>query len=226
MPLFGDGGKESRDKQEKAITQNAINSFSAGYGSLGSTSNVWNPITQQIETKATFGKPIEDLYNTSLGKISNFDTLAGNEENRVNSLYQDPLRRQMQAQMGNYFAGMGRSGRNSSRGIDAFSRTGQELSDLYATKKYELGQQARRNLQGEIGWQNQSAWTPMSAIMGSADRYAGQLASARQETSRQLSDMYDKQAQADAQKGSEFGQLVGGVVGLGSQFIPIPKLGG
>lgn len=229
-------GKSSKPKKVKIDTSGLVNNtpdaFSADYGMFGSTNSTWDPKTKTVRTGMTLSEPIQSGLNNAFSRIQNFDTRAAEAQQNAVNTYIKPFQTEMEAQIGDYFSGLGRSGRNNSRGVDAFARVSDELANKQASRLYELGNQARQSLMREDQQMYNAYMQPAQMTFNAAQGGGQAMANARQNLGQGLMNAEMTRAQLQAQQDaaaaqsnkSSKQQLLGAGLGFGASALG--KFGG
>jgi len=217
-------GKSSSSKLDTSVlTKNTPQSMNNNLNVFGSVGSKWNPNTQSVDSSMNLSDPLKQGLSNAWGQYNNLDQRLGSAGQQAVDANYAPMQRKVEQQMGDYFAGLGASGRRNSKGIDAFARMGSELADNSAKSMYDMQNQARNQSLSELGQQYNAFLNPSMQMMGMAGQGSSQLASGQQQLGQQLMQAQMQQAQMDAQEKQQrkaaIGSGVGSVLGLGTKMI-------
>ena len=134
---------ETRNQRQAAL-KNISSAFTGARQNLDQAANRFNPQVSQA------------LFDRGLDRYQNFEQNAKlAEDNAYNANYQ-PILNEVQANLGNQFAGMGAAGRGNSRGQFAQAVLSQNLADNAGKQLMGIRNDARNNLLQE----NQALFNP------------------------------------------------------------------
>lgn len=176
----------------------------------------------------------QKLFNQSLDRFSNFDQTADKAGQAAYDANYQPILTNIQAQLGNQFAGMGEAGRNNSRGQFAQAVLSNQLADNAGKQLLDI----RNNARNQVLQENQALFNPAMDIQqqlvgidtnkANINSQLGQnLANTRLGVANNTAQMQQQNAQMQAQlaaqkksqKKSGIGSAIGGAVSLaGSLF--------
>jgi len=108
----------------------------------------------------------QGLFDSALARYANFDTEAAKRENEAYSANYQPILSEVRSALGNQFAGMGRAGRNNSRGQYAQAVASNDLANKAGQQLLNIRQSARQALLGENEGLFQPAFANQQQIAG------------------------------------------------------------
>ncbi len=147
-PMLNAAEQEAREQRDIAY-KDLVGSFGAADQQLENSKAYFNPEQSQR------------LFSTALNKFNNFDADADTRANEAYNANYNPILKEVTANLGNSFAGMGSAGRSNSRGQFAQAMLSSNLADNAGKQLLDIRNNARNQLMGE----NQALLNPSMALM-------------------------------------------------------------
>lgn len=207
---------------------------------FGSTSAIFNPNTRRVETSTNSNPLLTGLFETSLRGLNNFEGTVQPRVQRFLDVNRKANTDSIASVLGNILGNTGVGGSKNSTFTDAYGSFAAKSADNLARAELDAENTIRGQAMGELQTQYNSALNPLqfqaseaSGLGGQAANSArgladiqGQIANAYTGQGQTLSGIYGQKALSDQQAKQQSNQalagLIGGVINLGSKFIPMP----
>lgn len=220
----GDGGAAAITQAQDRATAELRQGKQEGYGFLDKAQQ------EALQYITPLLQPSSQIMQTSMGKLADFDTLAQQEAQKAQQAYLAPAQRAMKDKLSNLYASAGVGGRTGSRFQNMMVRNADELSQNEALRQYQLEQQTRQDLLGELGQRYQLGSQPVMYQSGLATDLGKARANTAVGTGTQLANTYmqaggqlaaaQQQAQASKQAGKGgIGSLLGTGIGAAASIF-------
>lgn len=220
----GDGGADAiQASQDRAIAE-LRQGKTEGYGFLDKAQ------AEALQPYQGLMPQAQQIAERSFGKMADFDNLATAENQRVQQAYLKPAQRQITERLSNLFSGSGTGARTNSRQQNMLARISNEMMGSEAQRQYELENQVKQQMMGDIQNQYNFANQPLAYSSGvnldigkskanTAVGSASQVANVFQDSGRAMATaQQNAQASKQAGKGG-MGQLLGAGMGAASSMF-------
>lgn len=220
--LRRDARRARRDLRKAA--EETPTDFRSSFGALGEASASFDPGSSTVTNQANPSSSLDRALKETSERLANFEQEGQQAADRARENFAEPLARQAQAQVGDLFANLGRSGRRNSAAQRQLAQFAEGESAEASESLFKLAQEARQQRLQELMNRQGAALDPQLSLFKAANNLGSQAASAAQarqqllgsgaeaslSSSQQIADlMAQQEAQRARQRNSKQSSLLG-----------------